>query len=406
MTPPVALAHSEIAAHPSIMIVSGEASGDLHGAKLAEALTALDGRLSLFGVGGARMRAAGVQVGVDARQLAVVGITEITAKLPAILKGWRAACRMLEDSRPDLLILIEFPDFNLRLARFAKRMGTKVLYYISPQIWAWRRRRVRQIRRRVDHMAVILPFEVDFYRRHDVPVSFVGHPLMDQPRKAGGDGTKARCGTSLTVGLLPGSRDSELGRLLLPMLGAARHLQKRLGVRILLSRADSVDPRLMDRLAAPFQGRLEMDIVDGCPESVFQDADLLIVASGTVTLEAALYGTPMIIVYRVSPLSYLLGKALIRVPHIGLVNLIAGRRVAPELIQQTVTPAAIAAEAQALLTQPQRRARMREALDHVRRRLGKAGASERVARIALGMLGPAAEPAPDPELNGIRDQCP
>ncbi len=405
MVPPVASVLSKKPRHPSIMIVAGEASGDLHGAKLAEALTAMDPRLSLFGIGGERMRAAGVRVAVDSRQLAVVGITEITTKLPGILKGWRAACRMLVDYRPDLLILLDFPDFNLRLARYAKRLQTKVLYYISPQIWAWRRRRVQQIRHRVDHMAVILPFEADFYRHHGVTVSFVGHPLMDQKANiVEGDAGPPPNGPPV-VGLLPGSRDSEVTRLLPPMLGAAVRLQQRLGVRIMLSCADSVDPHLLARVIAPYRERLDMAIINGHPERVFQSADLLVAASGTATLEAAIYGTPMMIVYRVSPLSYLLGRLLIRVPHIGLVNLIAGRQVVPELIQQRVTPATIAAEAMNLLTQPLERKKMRTDLIKIRKKLGAAGASKRVARIALGMMGCTSEPLPTISTNGTHRQC-
>ncbi len=390
MMPRVASVRSELPRRPSIMIVAGEASGDLHGAKLAAALTAIDSRLTLFGIGGDHMRAAGVRVAVDARQLAVVGLTEVASKLSGIWRGWRAACRMLTECRPDLLILIDFPDFNLRLARYAKRLQTRVLYYISPQIWAWRRQRVRQIRRRVDHMAVILPFEADFYRRYGVRVSFVGHPLMDHVAPSDEGPTRAAPDAPPTVGLLPGSRDSEVGRLLPAMLGAAVRLQAQLGVHILLSCADSVDPHLVARLVAPYRSRLHMDIVGSGPQPIFRAADLLIAASGTVTLEAALWGTPMLIVYRVSPLSYLLGKALIRVPHIGLVNLIAGRRVVPELIQQAVTPELIAAEASSLLAQPVRCEQMRAGLAQVRKRLGTAGASERVARIALQMLGPTA----------------
>ena len=405
MMPRVASVLSERPGHPSIMIVSGEASGDLHGAKLAEALLAISPRLTLFGIGGDRMRAAGVRVAVDARQLAVVGLTEVASQLPGILRGWRAACRMLAQRRPDLLILIDFPDFNLRLARYAKRLGTKVLYYISPQIWAWRRQRVRQIRRRVDHMAVILPFEADFYRGHGVKVSFVGHPLMDQQTDAAAFETNTDA-EAPTVGLLPGSRDSEVVRLLPSMLGAALRLQQRLGAHIMLSRADSVDPQLAARIIAPYRRRLDMDIVSGRPQSLFRSADLLIAASGTVTLEAALWGTPLMIVYRVSPLSYLLGKALIRVPHIGLVNLIAGRRVAPELIQQAATPENIAAEALVILSDPRRRANMRAELARVRKRLGAAGASRRVARIAWEMMDGSAGPPPNPYPNGTHTQCP
>ncbi len=404
MMPRVASVPSERSRRPAIMIVAGEASGDLHGAKLAAALTAVDSRLTLFGIGGNHMRAAGVRVTVDARQLAVVGLTEVFTKLPGILRGWRVACRMLAEGRPDLLILIDFPDFNLRLARRAKQLQTKVLYYISPQIWAWRSRRVRQIRRRVDHMAVILPFEAEFYRRHGVNVSFVGHPLMDHDPPSGQAPRRSTPDMPPVLGLLPGSRDSEISRLLPAMLDAALRLQQRLKVRVMLSCADSVDTHRVARLVAPYRDRLHMDTIGGGPQHIFQSADVVIAASGTVTLEAALWGVPMLIVYRVSPLSYLLGKALIRVPHIGLVNLIAGRRVVPELIQQTATPTRIAAEAESLLMQPARRDQMRAGLAEVKQRLGAAGASTRVARIATQMLGRTAGPSkrsPD----GAPPQC-
>jgi lipid-A-disaccharide synthase len=387
------------------MIVSGEASGDLHGAKLAEALRASDRRLSLFGIGGTKMQAAGVRVAVDARQLAVVGITEIGAKLPGILRGWRAACRLLVDYRPDLLILIDFPDFNLRLARFAKRRQIKILYYISPQIWAWRRQRVRQIRRLVDHMAVILPFEAAFYRRHGVPVSFVGHPLLDQPMPSTRIDRHGPPDQPPTIGLLPGSRDSEVSRLLPPLLGAAVRLQRRIAARFLLSRAESVTPQLVDRIITAHCSGLRLEIRDGAPASVYQSSDLIIAASGTATLEAALYATPMIIVYRVSSLSYHLGKALIRVPHIGLVNLIAGRRIVPELIQHDVTSEAIAERALDLLRHPSERARMRSDLTAVRKRLGTAGASDRVARIALDLVASAPPSAVSCDPEGIPAPC-
>lgn len=405
MMPPVASAPSEQPRHPSIMIVSGEASGDLHGAKLAEALRAADGRLSLFGIGGAKMRAAGVRVAVDARQLAVVGITEIGVKLPGILRGWRVACRLIVNCRPDLLILIDFPDFNLRLARYAKRRQITILYYISPQIWAWRRQRVRQIRRLVDHMAVILPFEAAFYRRHGVPVSFVGHPLLDQPIESTPVEGHGHPGHPPTIGLLPGSRDSEVRRLLPPLLGAAARVQRQMAARFLLSRAASVDPHLVDRIAARHCRGLGLEIHDGDPACVFQSSDLIIAASGTATLEAALHATPMMIIYRVSSLSYHLGKALIRVPHIGLVNLIAGRRIVPELIQHAVTPEAIAARAIDLLSQPSACARMRSDLIAVRKRLGTAGASARVARIALDLMAAAPQSGAQRDPEGIPDPC-
>ena len=366
-----------------VMIVAGEASGDMHGAKLAEALLARDDRLELFGVGGRRMRSARVAVAVDAHRLAVVGITEVFAKLPRILEGMRTAKRLISEKRPDLLILIDFPDFNLHLAAFAKKQGVPVLYYISPQIWAWRRGRVRKIRRIVDHMAVILPFEEAFYRRHGVPVTFVGHPLMDHyssPPQRGGQRTDG----VRTIGLLPGSRDSEVAKLLPLMLATAALIGRRRRVRFLLSQAPSVSPELIRRLTAGAD--TDVAVFEGSTGRLLEQADLVITKSGTSTLEAALHGTPMIIVYKVSPLSYRLGKALIRVPHIGLVNLIAGRRVAPELIQHEASPEAVAHQVLALMDNPHRLAGMRAELAEAARRLGEAGASQKVAAVACNML--------------------
>jgi lipid-A-disaccharide synthase len=367
-----------------MMIVAGEASGDMHGAKLAEALITRDSRVDLFGIGGDRMRSAGVRIEVDARRLAVVGITEVIVKLPQIIDGMRTAKRLIAEHKPDLLILIDFPDFNLRLAAFARKHGVPVLYYISPQIWAWRQGRVRRIRQIVDHMAVILPFEETFYRRHGVPVTFVGHPLMDHyhglaPRPSSGDGLE-----ELPIGLMPGSRDSEVRKLLPLMLAAARLIGQRKRVRFLLSQAPSVSPNLVQRMAD--NADVEVALFKGDTGRLLQEAALVIVASGTSTLEAALHETPMIIVYKVSPLSYRLGKALIRVPHIGLVNLIAGKRLAPELIQHEATPEAIAGQALTLLNDATRLGTMKTELAEVARRLGAAGASAEVAKIAFELL--------------------
>jgi lipid-A-disaccharide synthase len=370
---------------PKIMIVSGEASGDMHGAKLAESLYAQGNPIELFGIGGGRMRSAGVRIEVDARRLAVVGITEVLAKLPQILDGMRTAKRLVTDEKPDLLILIDFPDFNLHLAAFAKKHAIAVLYYISPQIWAWRQGRVKKIRRLVDHMAVILPFEETFYRQHGVPVTFVGHPLMDH-HHAPHDRRECTTGEkAFTIGLLPGSRDSEIEKLLPLMLSAAKLIGQRENVRFLLSQAPSVSPRLMHRLTKEwgFAG----EIVNGTTDALLRQATLVIVASGTTTLEAAIHQTPMIMVYRVSPLSYQLGKALIKVPHIGLVNLIAGKRVAPELIQHDASPEQIARQALALLADPDKLNKMKDGLADVTRRLGKPGASDAVAKIALRLIG-------------------
>ena len=371
----------------------------MHGAKLAEALISRNRRIELFGIGGDRMRSAGVHIEVDAHRLAVVGITEVIANLPQILNGMRTAKRLVVEREPDLLILIDFPDFNLRLAAFAKKYGVPVLYYISPQIWAWRQGRVRKIRQIIDHMAVILPFEETFYRRHGVPATFVGHPLMDHYHDLVPQPSSSDRAERLTIGLMPGSRDSEVQKLLPLMLAAARLIEQGKRVRILLSQAPSVTPHLLQRMVD--EANLDVTLIRGNTGRLLQEAALVIVASGTSTLEAALHETPMIIVYKVSSLSYQLGKALIRVPHIGLVNLIAGKRLAPELIQKAASPAAIAEEALTFLNNPERLEGMKTELAEVARRLGAAGASDKVAQIALDLLakgssGPAGiSPAKD-----------
>ena len=370
--------------HQKVMIVSGEASGDMHGAKLAESLYAIDEHIELFGIGGERMRAAGVRIEFDARRLAVVGITEVFAKLPHILDGMRTAKRLVADRRPDLLILIDFPDFNLHLAAYAKKHAIRVLYYISPTIWAWRQGRIKKIKRIVDHMAVILPFEEAFYRQHAIPVTFVGHPLMDQYTLLPEQQALFSDDESLTISLLPGSRDSEVEKLLPVMLQAAELISQRMNVRFLLSQAPSVSPDLVHRLTNELD--FEVTILKASTDQLLNLATLVIVASGTATLEAAIHLTPMVIVYRVSPLSYRVGKALIKVPHIGLVNLIAGKRVVPELIQHDASPEVIARQALTLLADPDQLKRMKDDLAEVTRRLGTAGASDKVAKIAWGLL--------------------
>ncbi len=365
--------------------MSGEASGDMHGAKLANSLHAQDDRLILFGIGGERMQAAGVRIDVDAHRLSVVGITEVFAKLPQILDGMRTAKRLLVENKPDLLILIDFPDFNLHLASHAKKHGIPVLYYISPQIWAWRRGRVRKIKRLVDHMAVILPFEEIFYRQHGVPVTFVGHPLMDQYSTAPKQPKRSSEDNTVTVGLLPGSRDSEVTKLLPSMLAAAKRIhQQKPNTRFLLSRARSVASSPVERMVK--ESGVKVILHDGSTDALLEQATVVIVASGTTTLEAAIHETPMIIVYRISPLSYRLGKALIRVPHIGLVNLIADKRVVPELIQHEASPEQIAQHTLAILKDTTRAKRTRMELAEVRRRLGAAGASRKVAEIAMRLI--------------------
>jgi lipid-A-disaccharide synthase len=370
-----------------IGIVAGEISGDNHGAKLVHALRAMRNGLIFCGIGGPALQEAGMRILVEASELSVVGITEVLAKLPGILQGMLRMKRFLKRERPDLLILIDFPDFNLRMAAVAKKLGIRVLYYVSPQIWAWRRGRVKQIKRCVDHMAVILPFEETFYRDQHVPVTFVGHPLLDndsfpaaRPRKASQDHPP-------TIGLVPGSREAEVARHLPVMLEAAQLLDDRFEqVQFLLSHAPAVKREQVETICRRHGEGLNLEIVSGRIEPVLVKSDLIVAASGTVTLQAAIYGTPMVIVYKVSPVSYRLGKALIRVDRIGLVNLVAGRDLAPELIQDDASGPRIAAAVAEMLEDGQRLSRLSHDLMEVRNSLGGPGASQRVAEIALTMM--------------------
>ena len=367
-----------------IFLIAGEASGDLHGANLVKALKARCNTIVFSGIGGSAMQEAGVDIVVDASTLSVVGITEVFSRLPDILDGMAVAKSFLKTKHPDLLILIDFPDFNLRMAAFAKKWKIPVLYYISPQIWAWRSGRVTKIGRLVDHIAVILPFEASFDRKHHIPVTFVGHPLLDAFM---GPLPALPLGNSPPViGLLPGSRESEIFRHLPVMLEAAGILSKQMDIRFVLSVAPGAPEAAIHAISSPFQNRFALEIDTQGARSVFSRTHLVVAASGTVTLEAAIAGTPIIIIYKVSPLSYRLGKALIKVKNIGLVNLIAERRIVPELIQDRANPESIAETVRSLLENPAALDAMRDAFGNVRYRLGGPGASARVADIAMKMM--------------------
>jgi lipid-A-disaccharide synthase len=373
---------------PRIMIVAGEASGDLHGAKLARSILGLNPGANLCGIGGHNMREAGVDIRVDAAQLAVVGITEVVSRLPYILKGLKTAKAILRNECPDLLILIDFPDFNFKLAAAAKRCRVKVLYYISPQIWAWRSGRVKKIKRLVDHMAVILPFEVDFYRRHHVPVTFVGHPLLDGAPLNPDERQNQQSSDRPVIGLIPGSRGAEIARHLPVMLAAAQKISRRIpDCHFVISKAPTVSETQFQALISPLQDTISMELATTPAREIFNRCKMAVAASGTVTMEAAMCGTPLVIIYKVSPLSYWLGRLLVDVDYIGIVNLIAGRELAPELIQEEANPEAIAGHVCTMLKTPENLVRLGDRMRQVREKLGRPGASRRVAKIALSMLG-------------------
>jgi lipid-A-disaccharide synthase len=370
-----------------VAIVAGEASGDQHGANLVSAMQKKQPGISFCGIGGPALRRVGVNTIVDAAELTVVGITEVFSKIPAIIKGMGSIKRLLRNQKPNLLILIDFPDFNLHLAGVARKLGIPVLYYISPQIWAWRKGRVRKIKRRVDHMAVLLPFEAQFYRGHNVPVTFVGHPLLDIRLPTIEQALKAGNPENPVIGLLPGSRENEVSRLLPTMLEAADLLRRRLKrVTFIISQAHTVKRELMDSITAKFPGWDEIEVITDGVEKVFERSDAVIAASGTVTLQAAMHAVPMVIIYKVSLLSSWLARALVRVPHVGLVNLVAGRRLVPELLQHEATGANIARTMADMLQDAHKLNQLRHELIALRDVLGQPGASDRVAELALNMI--------------------
>jgi lipid-A-disaccharide synthase len=368
------------------MIIAGEASGDLHGAQLVKAMVRLDPELEFFGVGGHALRRAGVDVRIDNAQMAVVGVSEALSKLNLLLRALRRVKEDLKEIRPALLILIDFPDFNLRVAAAAKKIGVPVMYYISPQVWAWRTRRVKKIKKLVDHMVVIFPFEVGFYRKWNVPVTFVGHPLLDSvlPKDP-----EQKCegleGQGMLIGLLPGSRNEEVARLLPTMAEVAEMLSEKIdGVRFAVPVASSVNRHTVESIV--HGRRAKFLVVSDRVQDVLDEATLVITASGTVTLEVAMAGTPMIVVYKVSPLSYWLGKRLIRVKHIGLANLVAERPIVPELIQHEASAERIVDEALRMIRDEKRLRQMRQELLQTAKTLGDPGASKRAAKVALSLL--------------------
>ena len=372
-----------------ILLVAGEVSGDLHGAHLVEAIRRIHPEIQFFGVGGEQLQKQGMKLLYHAHHLSVVGITEVFLKLRSILTAYSGLKKAIAQERPDLVILIDFPDFNLRVARVARQKKIPVLYYISPQVWAWRPKRVKVIAQRVSKMVVLLPFEVPLYENAGVDVEWVGHPLLDLvkptlPKEAAfkqfGLDPKRR-----TIGLLPGSRLHEVKRLLPPLLDSARLLREEIpDLQFIVPLAPGIPMEILSRWVEKMS--FPVKVVEGMNYDVMNLSDLLIMASGTATLEGAILGKPMVIIYKVSSSSYWVGRALVRVDSIGLVNLVAGKKVAPELIQKEVHPQRIAEEAFRILKNPILQKQMTEAMGEVRKRLGKPGAADRAAQIALSLL--------------------
>lgn len=362
-----------------VMMVAGEASGDLHGAGVVRELKRRLPKVDVFGIGGDNMRREGMDLIIHIAGLAFMGFAEVVRNLSTVRAAEKKLDDLLQSRRPDVLVLIDYPGFNLRLARRARRRGIPVLYYISPQVWAWNMRRVKKMKALVNSMKVVFPFEVDIYRNEGIDVEFVGHPLVESLRapclkeeffrKHGLDPGRR------LLGLFPGSRKQEIESMLPVMIAAAEEIQKTRDVQA----AVGVAPNLgADALAPWLRGHPTVASLEHATYDLMHWSDAAVVTSGTATLETGWFGTPMAVVYKTSPLTFMIGRLLVHVPYIGLVNIVAGKKVVPELIQHDMTPENIAAAIGKILDDPAHARRVREELAVIRNKLGGPGASERV----------------------------
>lgn len=371
------------------MICAGEASGDLHAANLVKALRKKQPDLSVSAMGAEQLKSAGAEILVDCRDLAVIGIVEVLKQWSDIQAALQCLKEAIDKNPPDLLILVDYVEFNLKLAKYAKDKGVKVLFYVSPQVWAWRSGRVPKIGKAIDMMAVLFPFETAIYQQHNVPVRFVGHPLADEVHptmdKAAAQQAFYLDPALKTVALLPGSRKGEVERILPTLLDSARLIKQSLQkVQFVLP----IAPTLTREFVRGFVdlAGVEVNLIDGQSYDVINASDAVMVASGTATLEVALLETPMSIVYKVNPLSYSILSRMIKVEHIGLANIVAGKAVAPEFIQHYAEPHIIAAEVVKQLEDQPYRQNMIGELQKIKAKLGEGGGSSKIAELAQEML--------------------
>jgi lipid-A-disaccharide synthase len=375
-----------------IMVLTGEPSGDLHAATLIKEMHRLNPHLDISGIGGPRMESEMVDIFFPIEKLSAMGITEVIFQFRHIKQAFDSFKSRLRTDPPDLIILIDYPGFNLRAAKYVKEnFDIPIFYYITPKVWAWKESRLKQIKQYVNHAALIFPFEEKLYKRADIPSTYVGNPLMDdypehltkpflrQPVQEKSDLTDGP-----VIGLLPGSRKAEITNLLAIMLQTALAIHgKKKRARFLVSAASDLHLDLIDKILLPYNQKGLFQVIKGRPMEIFKGSDLLIAASGTVTLEAALCCLPTIIVYKMSPISHRAAKILVKVKYAGLANLIAGREVMPELLQNEATPEKISNQAFAMLKDLENH---ENKLLMVRKLLGSSGASKRAARIALDLI--------------------
>ncbi|MEE1230691.1 MAG: lipid-A-disaccharide synthase [Phascolarctobacterium sp.] len=368
-----------------ILISAGEASGDIHAAAVTAALKKIDSAIEVFGMGGDALRAAGGEVLFDIKDHGVMGFVEVIKKLPDLFKLRSDFARVMDERKPDCLVVVDYPGFNMKLAKVAHDKGIPVVSYIAPSAWAWNKGRAKNVAKIVDKVACIFPFEYDVYEEAGAPVEFVGHPLLDivhpTMERAEAEAWAGKEAGHPLVLLMPGSRLMEIEKMLPTLLEGAKLLKKQLPeVQFAMPRAGTIPLELLQSKIKA--SGLEIKITEGHNYDLFSVADLALATSGTVTLEAALCGLPSVIVYRTSALNAFIARRVINIPNIGLPNIVAGRQILPELLQEDFTPANVANTAVELLA-PERRPQLEANLAYMKARLGEPGAVNRVAQLIL-----------------------
>ncbi|MCG2706506.1 MAG: lipid-A-disaccharide synthase [Candidatus Omnitrophica bacterium] len=375
----------------NILIVAGEASGDLHASCLVEAIKDIDPAINFFGLGGKRLKQAGVNLYFDLVSLAVIGFSEVLRNLKKFKEIFHGLLKEVDRIKPNLAILVDYPGFNLRLAGELKKRGIPIIYYISPQVWAWHKKRIMIIKRLVEHMIVIFKFEEALYKKHGIPVSFLGHPLLDIVKPClSKEELFNRLGfnlENLTIALLPGSRKKEVNTLLPIMLKTAGLIQESLGdnIQFLILKSSATKEAIFNKIIARYK-KLSIRLLSDMTYEGLAASNFALVASGTATLETAILGVPMAILYKVSFLTWAYLKMLIKIPYIGMVNIIANQSLVPEFIQYDARPKRIASFVKTILTNPRELNRVTGLLCGVKRQLGEKGASQRAAEVIINFL--------------------
>lgn len=373
-----------------ILIIAGEPSGDLHASNLVKNLKILDPNLQFFGLGGDMSKNAGVDTIFDISKLALVGLLEVWKNIITVGKVYKGILNKIDAEKPDLAILVDYPGFNLRLAKELKKRNIPVAYYISPQVWAWGRDRINIIKKCVSKILVFFKFEEELYKTYDIDVAFVGHPLLDTVKTSRSKDdtlkTYALSKDKITIALLPGSRANEINALLPTMVHSAELIHEKIGnTQFVIAKYPGLPVEIYKEIIG--DSGIDIKIAEGDTHNVVGAADFAIVTSGTATLETAIIGTPLIIVYKASALTYIAYKFVATIPFIGIVNIIAGREIAPELLQHNCTPENVSATVVSILSDQKKLKSMKQDLIGVKLSLGSPGASINAAKAVLSMLG-------------------